>query len=889
MSESRPDPDALLAKIKADDVVHTPGRLKIFFGAVAGVGKTFAMLESARQRQAQGLPVLVGWVDTHGRRDTEALLAGLPQLPPASIEYRGRSFSEFDLDQALERRPPLILVDELAHTNIPGSRHSKRWQDVQELLAAGVDVWTTLNVQHIESISDIVREITSVRVRETLPDSIFEDADEVELIDLPPDELLVRLDEGKVYLPESAEIAREEFFRKGNLIALRELALRATASRVDAQMQVYRRAEARERTWPVAERLMVCISSSPSAQNLVRAGRRMAAGLRAEWMVVWVETPRQQQLRGKDREYAPEALRLAESLGAEAVTLDGQDATQEMLAYARRRNVTRILVGKPGTFWLRDRIFGSVVDELVRESGEIDVVVVTVEEQRTGGISAQERKKRIAWAAYVGAVATVGGATMIAHLMVPRFSPSNLIMIYLLGVVIAATRWGRGAAALATVLSVAAFDYFFVPPFLSFAVSDTQFVVTFGVMLVVALMISTLTSQVRDQARAARQREQEMVALYALSRELTSVRGSGSLAATAVRQVDQAIGLKAEVFLPDKDGRIEPVTGTGQSWVRDPHEKGVAFWAYRQGLRAGWGTDTLPEAHALYLPLATARGTIGVLGVRRSEKQTVLRPDQVHLLEAFSNQLALGLERERLAEETEQAKMRIEAERLQNALLSSVSHDFRTPLAVITGAASSIVETGSQLDPAAREDLARTIFEEADRLGRLISNLLEMTRLSSGAVDLRVEWHSLEEIVGSTLSRLDRRLVGRTVQLEIPEDLPLIAADGLLLEQLLVNLVENAVRYSPAGSPLELSARRAGEQIEVEIRDRGPGLAPGEETLVFEKFFRGSAGRDARGAGLGLAICRAVVEAHGGTIEAQNREGGGAVFRFHLPVGEPPR
>ncbi|MEN6632864.1 MAG: sensor histidine kinase KdpD [Candidatus Polarisedimenticolia bacterium] len=881
---SRPDPETLLAHAAAESPAEGRGRLKIFLGMSAGVGKTYTMLTVAGERRAQGLPVLVGWAETHGRTETAALLEGLDRLPPRLVEHRGTTLQEFDLEAALALRPPLILVDELAHTNAPGSRHAKRWQDVLELLQAGCDVWTTLNVQHVESLSDVVSQVTGAPVRERVPDSVIDRADEIELIDLPPDELLERLREGKVYVEEAAREALDRFFRKGNLIALRELALRATAERVDAQMQAFREVEGRDRTWPVAERILIAISASPSASRLVRAGRRMARRLRADWIVAWVDTPRQGTLPARDREYAAEALRLAETLGAETTTLDGVDAAAEIVAYARRRNVTRILVGKPGRFWWRDRLLGSFVDRIVRTSGEIDVTVVRGLEAPGAPPPAPPTPRRRLAVGLVGAAVVTALATLVAQAMAPHFELSNLAMVYLLGVVAVAGRWGSLPAALASLLSVVAFDYFFVPPRLTLAVSDGQYVVTFGVMTAVGLITAALTARIREQARAARRREDETVALYGLSRELAQSRTTEELAAAAARKVGGLLQLPTAVFLPDELGRVRAAAGADEAFARDESERAVAHWSFRSGLRAGWGTDTLPGAAASYFPLAAARGAVGVLGIAAPADRAKLPPQQVHLVEAFASQLALALERERLAEQAEEARLRAEADRLQNALLSSVSHDLRTPLAVITGSASTLLETGHALDAASRRELVETIYEESERLGRVVGDLLDMTRLASGRAQLRREWHAVDELVAAAVERLGRRLEGRKVSIAIPDGLPGVEVDGALVEQTLVNLLENAARHTPQGTPIDIAAKDGPEGVEVSIADRGPGVPADERPLVFEKFWRGRAARGTRGAGLGLAICRGVVEAHGGRIEVDERPGGGAVFRFTIPA-----
>jgi two-component system sensor histidine kinase KdpD len=897
MNEQRPDPDALLARMRAEEAQQARGKLKIFFGASAGVGKTYAMLEAAHTRRADGVDVIVGWVDTHGREETEALLQGLEVLPRRPLAYRGTILYEFDLDAALARRPALILIDELAHTNATGSRHTKRWQDVVEVLDAGIDVYTTVNVQHLESLNDVVAQITGVIVRETVPDSILERADEVELVDLPPDDLLQRLREGKVYMPRQAERAIHNFFQKGNLIALRELALRRTADRVDDQMQLYRQAHAIAEIWPTTERLLVCVSPSPLAARLVRAARRMAARLRAEWLVVYVETPAHLRLPEADRDRVVQTLRLAEQLGAETVTLSGQKVSEELLTYAQTRNVSKIVVGKPKVLRWRDRIFGSVVDDLVWHSDNIDVYVLSGEEDtlRPQAVRAPEPSRD--WLAYGWGLAVVALCTGLAWLVLPVFAEANLIMIYLLGVVAVAWRYGRGPSIWASVLSVAAFDFYFVSPYLTFAVSDVEYLLTFTVMLLVALVVSTLTVRLRQQAEAARQRERRTATLYAMSRDLASIRDTDGLLAAATRHMREVFESQVVVLLPDASGRLQARRAGRQDsssrdqreLVLDAKELGVAQWVYTHQQMAGQGTATLPSAEALYLPLLASRGTIGVLGVRPAQARTLLAPEQVHLLETFASQTALAIERATLAEEAQQAQVGIETERLRNTLLSSVSHDLRTPLAAITGAASSLLEGEAALDTPTRRELLQMIYEEADRLNRLVSNLLQMTRLESGPIQLEKEWQSLEEVIGVALTRLAERLQAHPLTTHLPEDLPLLPFDSVLVEQVLINLLDNAIKYTPPGTPITVSAWTNNETVTVEVADSGPGLPPGNEQRIFEKFYRALRAGEGSGAGLGLTICRGIIEAHGGRIWAESRPGGGAALRFTLPVqGTPP-
>ena len=886
MTADRPDPDALLARVKDEEARQRRGKLKVFFGAAAGVGKTYAMLQAAREQRADGIDVVVGYVETHQRAETEALLDGLELLSRRALEYRGTLLHELDLDAALQRRPVLILVDELAHTNAPGSRHAKRWQDVVELLEAGIDVYTTVNVQHVESLNDVVARITGVVMRETVPDSVFEQADEVELIDLPPDDLLQRLREGKVDRPVQAGEAAEHFFRKGNLLALRELALRRTADRVDAQMRVYRREHAIDRVWPTAERVLVCVGPGPWATRLVRAAKRMADQIGAEWIAAHVETPAQLRLPAEARDSVIQTLRLAEQLGGQTITLSGETMSGAILAYARDRNVSKIVVGKPTrTRWQR-LLVGSIVDALVQGSGDVDVYVITGSREDAAPPAPVERR-RLATdrRAYGLAVAVVAAATGVAWLLFPFSDQSNLVMVYLLGIIAVAMRTGRGPSLLASFLSVAVFDVFFVPPYLTFAVSDVRHLLTFVVMLVVGFVISGLTVRTRAQAEAALHREQRTAALYAMSRELAGTRGVDELLTIAVRHVAEVFHSRIVILTPGLDGSL--VSWVGGQFDVDANDLGVGRWVFEHRQPAGLGTATLPGASALYVPLLASTGPVGVLGLQPPDRHAMDAPERLHQLETFAAQTALALERARLAEAGQAAQVRIETERLRNSLLSSVSHDLRTPLAAITGAVSTILEDGARVDDRTRQELLESVRDEAERLNRLVQNLLEMTRLESGALPLHREWHPLEEIVGAALSRLGTRLTGRRVTTRVPGDLPLVAIDDVLVEQALGNLLDNALKYTPAGTPIDIIATAGDRNVTVEVADHGPGLPPGKEERVFEKFYRVDP-VGARGAGLGLAIARGIVQAHGGRLWAQNLPGRGVAFLFTLPLGEPP-
>jgi two-component system, OmpR family, sensor histidine kinase KdpD len=880
----RPDPDELLARVRESEEKRRRGRLKIFFGAAPGVGKTYTMLEAARSQVKEGRDVAVGVVETHGRSETAALLEDLEVLPVRELSYRGTRLREFDLDGALERRPALLIVDELAHTNAPGARHAKRFRDVEEILAAGIDVYTTLNVQHLESLNDVVAQITSVTVRETVPDAVFDRADDIELVDLPVDELRRRLAEGKVYIPAQAERAAENFFRPGNLIALRELTLRRAAERVDAQMQLYRAEHAVEGTWPTTERLLVCVAPSPYAARLVRTTRRVAAMSRAPWIALHVETPALAHLAPADREQLRRTLQLAEQLGAEVVTLDGADVATEVVAYAQRRNVTRIVVGKPARSTWPDRFGGSFVDRVLRTSGSIDVLVVSGTGDLAGPVPKRTAPRGARRARYTAAPVATAAASAVAALMFPHFALANLIMVYLLAVLVVALREGRGPAIAASILSVAAFDVLFVPPRFTFAVADTQYLFTFAVMLIVALVISGLAARLRDQAAAARDRERRTAALLAVSRACASAAESYDIVRTATREVAAVLEADVVALLPHRDGRLAVVGDRTVAFSLDRNEMGVAQWVFQHGEAAGLGTQTLPGVTAFYVPLATSRGVAGVLGLRPAGGSTPYGPDRLQLVGALASQIALAIERTNLAAEAQAARLAAETDRARSLILSSVSHDLRTPLASISGAAETLAMRGEALAPEVRRELATSVHQGAARLGRFVGNLLDVTRLVSGAMPIKRESQPIEEAIGAALEQTSEPLRGRAVSVRVAPGLPMVMIDGALVTQVLVNLFENAARYTPADAPIEIKADRSGAWLVVTVSDRGPGIAEGSEEHIFDEFHRASEGPAAPGVGLGLAICRGIVRLHGGSIEAANRPGGGLEVTVHLPI-----
>ena len=887
MAQGRPDPDEMLARVREEERESARGKLTIFFGSAPGVGKTYSMLEAARMEiQDQKRDLAVGIVETHGRYDTASLLMGLELVPRRTVEHRGIQLEELDLDAALARHPQLLLVDELAHTNAPGSRHPKRWQDVDELLDAGIDVFTTLNVQHLESLNDVVARITGVVVRETVPDAVFDKAYEVRVVDLPVDQLLERLHEGKIYMPHQAERAVENFFREGNLIALRELALRRTAERVDAKMRGYKLAHGIEETWHTGERVLVCVSPSPHSAGLVRGARRMATSLHAELVGLYVETPSSLRMSAAARERLHQNLRLVESLGGEAVVLRAEDGAIETVRYARKRNVTKIVLGKPTHARWLEVLRQSFLDDVVRLSREIDVYVISGSQPGAATLppSPEEpvRKPRLA----VGSAAATGvvvATTLLSWYLFGQQNTADVVMVYLLGVVLVSIRSGYVASLLAVVLSVLAFDFFFVPPYFSFAVSDLGHILTFGVMSVVAVVINHLTQRIRDQADSARGRERRTASLYAVSRELGLAHSRELMLSAAARHVREVFAVKVAFLLPGEGGMLEPVLTEEGTFEPGDKDMGVAEWVWLHQREGGAGTDTLPSARAMFIPLKGSRGRVGVMALYPSEQSQLGDPDEAALLATFAGLIGSALERTLLAEEARRARLRVETEQLRNSLLSSVSHDLRTPLGVVTGATSALLDEHGPKDEGVRRELLQTAHEEALRLNRLVRNLLDMTRLEAGALKVQKEPQVVEEVVGAALDRMEDRLRGREIRTSIPDDLPLVPFDPALIEQVLINLLENATKYTPAGSPIDVEARVQEGSVLVEVADRGPGVGPQEAERVFDKFYRVREG-EGGGVGLGLTICRGIVAAHGGRMWVQERPGGGASFRFTLPL-----
>ncbi len=879
--EHRPDPDALLKRVQAEE--QTRGKLKIFLGYAAGVGKTFAMLEAAHQRKEQGVDVAVGYVETHGRIETETMVADLEVLPRKQVEYHSVMIPEMDVDAVLKRHPQLVLVDEFAHTNAPGLRHEKRYLDVEEIMDAGIDVYTTLNIQHLESLNDAVAQVTGVIVRETVPDRVIDEASEIEVIDLPPDELLTRLQEGKVYVPEQAARAIEDFFRKGNLTALREMSLRRAAERVDDQMRSYMRTRAIPSVWPAAERLLVCISPSPLAEKLVRATRRLADELNADWFAVYVDVALRPELNPANRARIGQTIQLAEELGARARTIAGRSIPEAVLAYARKHNVTKIVIGKPPRpHWWE---FGgrSVVNELIRASGDIDIYVLSAERENDKPVVPAAWQPHRPLGRYLLSAGLVALATMAGMFLRHSIEPANIVMIYLAAVVIAAVYLGRGPSLLAAISSVLAYDFFIIPPYLTLAVSDTQYLLTFVGLLVVSLVISALTVRVSEQAEVAIQREAQTTALYNLGRDLTAAVDLEQVADIIIWHISEVFGREVAIFLPE-NGHLR-VFASSHDYHPDANELAVAGWTFEHNQPAGRGTSTLPAASLRCQPLNTARGLVGVLGIRPKEPGGLLTPEQRQAVAAFSNQAALAIERAGLAKQAQQAELLQATEKLQTALLNSISHDLRTPLVSITGALSTL-EENHHLADSTQSSLVQTAREEADRLNRLVGNLLDMTRLQAGALRVKREPCDVEDVIGTALGQMKDRLAGRGVQVRMPEALPMIGVDFVLIVHVLNNLLDNALKYSSPDSPLEIEARPESKNVCISILDRGMGIPPEDLERVFDKFYRVQRPEQVTGTGLGLAICKGIVEAHGGRIWAENRAGGGTVMTIALPLAE---
>ena len=908
VTDSRPDPDALLARLREEEREFVRGKLRIYFGASAGVGKTFAMLSAAQRAQRNGESVLVGVVETHGRRETMEMQADLLQLPLRKVPYREQVLLEFDIDAALEAKPHILLVDELAHSNAPGSRHPKRWQDVQELLDAGIDVWTALNVQHLESLNGTVGAITGIRVNETVPDTVLDNADEVILVDVTADELLERLKAGKVYVPHQAERASKNFFRKGNLFALREIALRRTAEHVGDDVRSYRERQMRSKhsptggtpAWNTSGEMLVCVGPGQGAEHAVRSAARLAGQLNARWHAAYVETNALQRLPAGVRDRTLAVLKLAEDLGASTAVLSGDNVATEIIQHAQTLNCATLVLGRPKVLawhgvarWLRP----TLTRQLANLAPTLDIIEIgSTDSTRRLQVSVPSRDTDIEadpssladWPRYGWAIGACIATTLVTLPLANRLDLANIVMLFLLCVVLVAVRLGRGPSMLAAFVSVMAFDFFFVPPRFSFAVSDVQYLLTFVVMLAVGLLIGQLTANLRFSAQVSASRERRAQSLFELTRDLSGALQTEQVVELGEAAVRRTFAGASKILLPDASDRLV-VSGT----LPEGLDASLADWTFLNEQRAGMATGTLPSSTWHYVPLIAPMRNRGVLALQARNPRWLLIPEQVQQLETLARQIAIALERVHYVEVAQSAVVQMESERLRNTLLAAMSHDVRTPLTALVGQAEALAHANT-LTPEQRAS-AESICQEAHELSALVTNLLEMARLESGQVELHKEWQSVEEVVGSAIRAARHALGSLQVQTQLPSDLPLVDFDASLVERLLVNLLENAAKYGVVpgckGPAIVISASTTPHTLELTVRDFGPGLPHTEKGTgsdLFEKFTRGKSESSTRGVGLGLAICKAIVLAHRGQINAGRAASGGAEFTVSLPRVAPP-
>jgi two-component system, OmpR family, sensor histidine kinase KdpD len=888
--DQRPSPDALLEKAKRQE--SRAGKLKIFLGAAPGVGKTYEMLQEARARVKDGTDVVVGVAEAHGRKETEALLDGLEIVPRRLIKYKGRDLEEMDLDALIARHPGLALVDELAHSNAEGSRHPKRHIDVEELLSKGIDVYATLNIQHIESLNDVVAQITGVRVRETVPDSILDRADAIELVDLTPDDLIQRLKEGKVYVPRQAERALEHFFSPANLTALRELALRRTAERVDEQLLNEMQARAIPGPWPAGERLLVCISEDPRGAGLVRYTKRLADRLHGPWTALYVETKRSLQLNEDERDRIADTLRLAQALGGDPVTIPGgvRRVADDVIAYAQANNITQIIIGKSMRSRWFELMHGSVVRDLLRRCGNISVHAIAGEELDKSAIPKKivrtaDHPEPIDLRPYGFSMLTAAAATAVSALLWPWIGTENTDLVYLTAVVATAVRFGLWPSLLASAVSALCYNFFFTEPYYTFAIADPRNVIAVVFFAIVAVVVSNVAARARTLAVTAMARARTTESLYAFSRKLSSAGTLDDVLWASAYQAAVMLKVRVVLLLPE-NGTLAVKTGYPPEDLLDDADLAAAKWAWDHDRPAGRGSDTLPGAKRLFLPMRTGRGLVGVVGIDSDKPGPLLTPDQRRLLEALIDQAALAIERVYLVDDLDQAKRREEADRLRAALLTSISHDLKTPLASIVGSAGALKDLSSALDNNAKSDLVATILEESERLNRFIANLLDMTRLESGSVKPKSSPHDIGEIVGSVLERARKILAHHQIEVDIAPVLPMLEVDPVLFEQVLFNLLDNAAKYASPDTTVAIHAWQEGDEAKLQIADEGSGIPPEELDRIFDKFHRAEKQDQVRaGTGLGLAISRGFIEAMGGSIAAANRsDRQGAVFTITLPI-----
>ncbi len=874
-TESR-NPEKFLKQITEEERREKSGKLKIYFGAAPGVGKTHTMLQDAIIKRQQGVDVVVGIVESHGRAEIEALLKNLDIIPRQTVLYRDKSLLEFDLNAAIARKPALILIDEMAHTNVPGLRHNKRWQDIKEILDCGIDVYTTLNVQHIESINDDVAQIIGTKVRETVSDSIIELADTIELVDLTAEDLLKRLNEGKVYFPDQAELAVENFFRKDKLTALRELALRITAERVGAQVMRYRETENTKGVWPSQEKILVCIGPTEESLKLIRTAKRIATLLRTDWIALYVDAPKL-KLTTQERKQSIQHLHIAEQLGAQTRVLTGIDVVKEIIHFAREQNVTQIVIGKRIRPRWKNFFIKSLADELVRQSGEIDIYVVT-SAFSPSPVTATPTTDPIPWKIYGVAFGVVLMATLIDLLLFPFFASSNLIMMYLLGITCVALFGRIGPSIFASVLSVLTYDLVFIVPY-RFRPNDFQYIFTLIVMLIVGQIISSLTILTRRQATSSYLTEHQTHMLHNLSRQLASTRGVDKILEISVKYISEMFHCEVLTLRRNKMHLMVSAYYPAEKNL-SAKELSVAQWVYEMGQNAGLGTDTLSFSEALYLPLLASKGSIGVLRIKPTLTE-LFSPEQIRLLESCAHQIAMALEADRIEERDRKSELQEAIDHVRNQLLQDISHDLRAPLIAAMGFLSSIVEGAKKMTVNDIQHDCQKSYFELETLNRLISNLLQITYLEKSVV-LEKEYTSLRKLINLAVDAMSRQLEEYNLNIVIPVEIPPVPVDAIMLTDVFKNLLENAIKFSAKKTTITISAFQKGHAVVVSVKDEGPGIVADEKDKLFEKFYRGREIATERGLGLGLAICQKIIEAHGGEIWAENHPDGGATFSFSL-------
>lgn len=880
MKDERLDPEELLRRVQAEERKEQRGKLKIYLGAAPGVGKTYNMLQDAHAKRKQGLDIVVGIIESHGRKDIENLIRGLEVLPLKAIEYKGKRLEEFDLDGALQRSPGIILIDEMAHSNIPGLRHAKRWQDIKELLDRGIDVYTTLNVQHIESLNNDVSGIIHAPIKETVPDSMIDMADTIELVDLPPEDLLTRLQDGKVYFPSQAQIAKDRFFRKGNLIALRELALRVTAERVGAQVLLYRQGQGIKHIWSSSEKILVCVGSNPESLQLIRAARRLATSLQVPWIAVYVD-PQRIKVSDDERNKAIKNLRVAEQLGAQTTILNGIDLVTEILRYAREQNVTLIMIWKHIRSRWQELLHRQLADEIIRHSQEINVYIITADFPVS--------QPKINWLhlpllyVYFISVVSVVFTTLLSFMLVRVMNTQSISLLFLIDVVLISLLGRAGPALLTGILSVCAYSWFFYPFLFNISITNIEYLAILILLVVLIQIISNLAIIVKRQAVTARISERKATALHRLNRELASTRGVNKLLEIGAKYIAEFFTSEVMVLLPVQH-QLTVVVRIDTDKQLDAKEQGVAQWVFDLGQMAGFGTDTLPQSDAIYVPLLASKGTMGVLRIKPKFPEKLFTREQMNFLDTCANQIALTLEVDELQEQRKQRELEQQIDHTRNVLLQSVSQDLRAPIAAIMLTASTQMQSAKSLPPQRIQELGQTIYNETEQLSRLINNLLQITYLESSTIELQKQPNSLKELITKVIQDSREKLGATPVYIQISNDLPLVPFDKVLMEAVMLNLLDNAIKFAPAEKTIEIIAVQTNNFVIVSVSDRGPGIYDDEVSKLFEKFYRGRMLTSKRGLGLGLAICRMIVEAHGGKIWAENRDGGGSVFKFSLPL-----